>query len=186
MADHDVLFALWFFIPAGIANSTPVIAAHLPGLAKLDAPLDCRRQLRGRRIFGDHKTWRGVICGLIMGVFVIWLQTLLFHDYAWIRQVSSPVDYGKGSVLALGLLLSIGALAGDAIESFLKRQYNIAEGRSWFPFDQLDFVIGGLLLSSIYVRLPLADYGWTVLIWFGMHLLFSYLGYVAKLKERPL
>ena len=183
---HDLLFALWFFIPAGIANSTPIIAAHLPVLSTLNAPLDFHKHFRGRRLLGDHKTWRGVISGVLMGVVAIWLQSQLFHDYAWVRHVSSPVSYQSNAVLVLGLLLGIGALLGDALKSFLKRQYNIAEGRRWFPFDQLDFVIVGLLLSTIYVRLPAVDYGLIVLIWFGMHLLFSYIGFLLNLKERPL
>jgi CDP-2,3-bis-(O-geranylgeranyl)-sn-glycerol synthase len=183
---HDILFSLWFFIPAGIANSTPIIAAHLPVLRTWSAPLDFHKQFRGKRILGDHKTIRGVIVGALMGVLAIWLQSQLFHDYTWVAHISSPVSYGSNTVALLGLLLGIGALFGDATKSFFKRQYNIDEGRSWFPFDQLDYVIGGLLLSSFYVRLPAADYGLIVVIWFGMHLLFSYIGFLLKLKELPL
>lgn len=183
---HDALFALWFFVPAGIANATPVIVSHLPGLRTLNAPMDCGKKFHGKRILGDHKTWRGLISGIIMGVLVVWLQSLFFRDYAWIRQVSSPLSYTGLRLASLGLLLSFGALAGDAIESFLKRRCNIGSGRSWFPFDQLDYVIGGLLLSLIYVRLPAAYYAWVVLIWFAMHLLFSYIGYLAGLKDQPL
>jgi CDP-2,3-bis-(O-geranylgeranyl)-sn-glycerol synthase len=183
---HNILFSLWFFLPAGIANSTPIIAAHLPGLRNLNAPFDFGKKFRNRRIFGDHKTWRGIIGGLIIGVLVVWLQMTLFHHFLWVRHTSAPVSYQRPSVLILGLLLSFGALLGDAIESFLKRQYSIPAGQRWFPFDQLDYVIGGLLLATLYVRLPLQDYGWVVLIWFGLHLLFSYLGYVLKLKESPL
>lgn len=182
---HNVLFALWFFIPAGIANTTPILAVRLPGLRTLSAPLDDGKKFRGKRIFGDHKTWRGLLSGMIAGALIVGIQIILFHHYAWIRRVSSPISYRDLSVLALGLLLGFGALLGDAIESFLKRQWNIAEGHTWFPFDQLDYVIGGLLFSAVYIRLPAVDYAWTVVIWFVMHIVFSYLGYWLKLKERP-
>lgn len=183
---HDILFSFWFFIPAGIGNSTPIIAAHLPGLRTLNAPMDFGKKFHGKRIFGAHKTLRGLLCGMLMGVLVIWLQMVLFHHYAWARRISSPLSYNHLSVLTLGLLLSFGALIGDAIESFLKRQYSIDSGQRWFPFDQFDYVIGGLLFATIYVRLPLQDYAWIVVIWFGMHLLFSYIGYMTKLKDQPL
>jgi CDP-2,3-bis-(O-geranylgeranyl)-sn-glycerol synthase len=186
MIGHDILFSLWFFAPAGIANSTPIGAAHLPLLRNLNAPLDFGKKLRKRRIFGEHKTCRGVICGTIMAILVVWLQMVCFHHYAWVRHTSAPVSYVHLSVLWLGLLLGFGALAGDAIESFLKRQWNIPSGQRWFPFDQLDYVIGGLLAATIYVRLPLQDYGWIIVIWFTMHVLFSYIGYLLKLKDRPL
>lgn len=183
---HDILFSLWFFIPAGIANSTPIIAAHLPGLRNVNAPLDFGKHFRHRRIFGAHKTWRGIICGMIAGVLIIWLQAILFNHIAWIRQISSPIFYGRDAITELGLLLSLGALFGDALESFLKRQYNIPSGQLWFPFDQLDYVIGGLICSVIYVRLPLVYYAWIIAMWFCMHILFTYIGYGLKLKDRPL
>lgn len=182
---HDILFSLWFFIPGGIANSSPIIAAHLPGLRALKAPLDFGKKLRGKRIFGAHKTIRGLFVGVALGVLVVWLQTFAYHHYSWIRQVSAPLDYSHLSVLGFGLLLGFGALMGDALESCLKRQCNIAAGSTWFPFDQLDFVIGGLVFTALYIRLPAVYYGWILLVWFGMHILFSYLGYLVKLKERP-
>ena len=183
---RDILFALWFFIPAGIANSTPIVVAHIPGLNTLNAPMDFGKKFHKKRIFGEHKTWRGFIAGMVMAVLVIWLQVGLFDHYAWIRHISQPVFYSGGSIVALGLLLGFGALIGDATESFLKRQYNIDSGQRWFPFDQLDYVIGGLLFATAYVRLPVQDYGWIIIIWFCMHLIFSYIGYILKLKDKPL
>jgi CDP-2,3-bis-(O-geranylgeranyl)-sn-glycerol synthase len=183
---HDILFSLWFFMPAGFANSTPIIAAHLPGLSNLNLPMDLGRTFRGKRIFGEHKTWRGLLIGLLVGVLIVWLQALAYRHYGWAQSIASPLDYGTISFMALGTALGVGALMGDAIESFLKRQFNIASGHTWFPFDQLDFVIGGTLLSAVYVRLPAKDYVFILFIWFGMHLLFSYIGFLLKLKERPL
>ncbi len=183
---HDILFALWFFMPGGFANATPIIAAHLPGLRNLNLPMDFGLSFRGKRIFGEHKTWRGLIAGLAIGVLIVWLQTLAFHHYGWAQSIAAPLNYGSLSFVALGAALGVGALMGDAIESFLKRQFSIAAGHTWFPFDQLDFVIGGTLLSAVYVRLPAVDYGLILLIWFGMHLLFSYIGFLLKLKDRPL
>lgn len=183
---NDILFSLWFFIPAGIANSTPIIAAHIPGLNKLNAPMDFGKKFHKKRIFGEHKTWRGLISGMLMGLLVIWLQVVLFDHYAWIRNFCNPVFYGGASIVWLGLLLGFGALLGDALESFFKRQYNLPAGDTWFPFDQLDYVVGGLILATVFVRLPLIDYLLILVIWFAMHVLFSYLGYLLKLKDKPL
>lgn len=165
---------------------TPILAAHLPGLRTLQTPMDCGKYFRGKRIFGDHKTWRGLICGLVAGVLIVWLQSALFDHYVWIRHVSNPVVYRGTAIWALGLLLSFGALLGDALESFFKRQCNIDSGQRWFPFDQLDYVLGGLIFVTFYIRLPLVDYLLIILIWFGMHLLFSYLGYLLKFKDKPI
>jgi CDP-2,3-bis-(O-geranylgeranyl)-sn-glycerol synthase len=183
---HNILFSLWFFLPAGVANVTPIIVAQLPGFRNLNAPLDNGKYFRKKRIFGEHKTWRGIVCGIIVGVLLVWLQGVIFRNEAWFRNISAPLSYDSISILVLGILLSFGALFGDVLESFFKRQHNIDSGDSWFPFDQLDYVIGGLLLSIIYVRLPVIDYFWIIIIWFGMHMLFSFFGYLIKLKEKPI
>ena len=42
----DILFVLWFFLPAGLANMAPIFAARLPYLRKLSFPLDCYATFR--------------------------------------------------------------------------------------------------------------------------------------------
>ena len=183
---HDALFGLWFFAPAGVANLTPVLIYKLPGLRDWKTPLDFGHQFRGHRLSGDNKTWRGVIGGMIIGTLALWLQVTLFKHSAWIVSVSRPLDYSSLPILRLGLLMSFGALAGDAAKSFFKRQFAVPSGHSWFPFDQLDYIIGGLIFSAMIVRLSVAFYVWVVLDYFVLHLLFSYIGYVLKLKDRPI
>ena len=181
----DILFALWFFIPAGMANMTPVFTAKLPGLRSWSTPVDFGCSVKGKRLLGDHKTWRGLLTGVVAGVLILWLQSVLYEHHQAIRDFSS-LDYQEISIVGLGILLSLGALAGDSIKSFFKRQLNVRPGRSWFPFDQLDYIAGGLLLSAIVVQLTLAQYAWIVIIWFGLHLISSYIGYLLKLKDKPI
>lgn len=59
-----ILFVLWFFAPAGVANVTPILVAKLPGLREWSAPMDFGFTYRGKRVFGKHKTWRGFITGV--------------------------------------------------------------------------------------------------------------------------
>ena len=56
MITKDILFALWFFAPAGLANAAPVFANKIPRSDWLAVPLDFGKSLRGRRIFGDRKS----------------------------------------------------------------------------------------------------------------------------------
>jgi hypothetical protein len=55
----DILFALWFFLPAGLANAAPVFANKIPGSEWLAVPIDGGKHFRGKRITGNHKTIRG-------------------------------------------------------------------------------------------------------------------------------
>lgn len=183
---QDILFAIWFLLPAAAANAVPIFAAAIPLLKKLDAPIDGGKTFRGHPIFGPHKTWRGILAGIIIATLVLWGQQALAVNYEWAAFVANGVDYALLPVLILGPLFAIGALGGDAIESFFKRQRNIKSGGAWVPFDQLDYIIGSVLVSLFFVILTPIQYAWIFVIWFIMHLLASYIGYKIGLKKDPI
>jgi CDP-diglyceride synthetase len=183
---HDILFALWFFLPAGIANVTPILVAPIPGLKKLNAPIDCGLLYRGKRVLGAHKTWRGLVSGVLMAVVTLWLQQSAVTHYHWAKMLTSEVNYTHLPTVALGALFGLGALGGDAIESFFKRQRGTAPGHGWFPWDQLDYIIGASLASLPFVALSLLQYGLLIVLWLLVHLVASYIGYLLHLKERPI
>lgn len=181
-----ILFALWFFAPAGMANVTPILVAKLPWLQKFEAPIDFGLTYRGKRVFGAHKTWRGLIAGVVMATATLALQQYLVANFAWAQSLTAQVDYQQLPTLILGPLFGLGALAGDAIESFFKRQRNIPPGHGWFPFDQTDYIIGGAIATMPFVQLSILQYAWLILLWLLIHILASYLGFLVGLKERPI
>ena len=183
---HDLLLVLWFFLPAGLANVTPILVAPLPGLRAWDAPLDGGHTFRGVRILGTHKTWRGLLLGTLVAVFTLWWQQYAVAHYQWAHSIAEPLNYAAFPTVLMGVLFGVGALGGDALKSFFKRQFGIAPGRSWFPFDQLDHIIGAVLLTLPFVRLSLRQYVLLVLAWLMIHLISSYVGYVTHFKEQPL
>ncbi len=180
-----ILFGLWFFLPAGAANVTPILAAKLPVLSNLAYPIDCNKKVRGQRILGDHKTWRGLIVGLISGTIVAILQMILVYSFPQVFYFV-PSEYFYANPIILGLLLSFGALFGDMVKSYFKRQIGIPEGKSWLGFDQIDYVLGGIIFSFMYLPFPGSFYFLIAIEWIGMHFLFSYLGYLLSLKATPI
>ncbi len=184
MIEH-LIFALWFFAPAGFANASPIFASRIPILKKWSTPIDFSKQYRGKRILGDNKTWRGLVFGILIAVITLWLQKIIFSHSDWLPEIITYIDYTNVS-LWLGVLLGAGALLGDAIESFFKRQLDIPSGEAWLIFDQIDYIIGGVLLSSLIIKLPLS-YGIVIfVVWFGLHLISSYIGYLLGLKDKPI
>jgi CDP-2,3-bis-(O-geranylgeranyl)-sn-glycerol synthase len=183
---QDIFFALWFFAPAAVANVVPIFAAAIPQLKRFDAPMDMGKKFRGRRILGDHKTWRGLITGIIFATLTLLLQQYLFDTVGWIRNLTDQVDYWHLPALILGPLFAIGALGGDALESFFKRQRGVAPGRGWFPFDQIDYIVGGAIVTMPFVSLTIAQYAWLILLWLIIHVVATYFGWMLGLKERPL
>jgi len=181
----NVFFAFWFFIPAGLANLFPIFAAHTPMLKKFEFPMDFNLTFRGRRIFGSNKTMRGLIVGLLVAILAALAQTVLYSHWAYLRHVSS-IDYSHLNPLLLGLLLGLGALCGDAIESFFKRQLDIQPGERLFLFDQLDYVLGVILFTYWYVPLTIEQYLYLSCVWFVLHILTTVTGYYLGLKQKPI
>jgi CDP-2,3-bis-(O-geranylgeranyl)-sn-glycerol synthase len=181
----DILFVLWFFLPAGLANMAPIFAAKLPYLRKLSFPLDCYATFRNKRVFGNHKTVRGLISGILIGILIVYLQVAIYEHVPLVRSFVS-IDYTTINPILFGLLSSAGALTGDALRSFFKRQRGIAPGKSWFPFDQIDYIIGGVVFTAFYIRLTTVQYILLFIIFFLLHLVTSFIGYLLKLKDNPI
>ena len=60
-----VFYAIWIFLPAGAANAAPVWANKIRWLKDWQAPLDFGKTFRGKRLFGQNKTWRGLFFGCL-------------------------------------------------------------------------------------------------------------------------
>ena len=143
-----LLQVLWFLGPAAAANTVPPLAARL--LPRWSWPLDGGRSFRGQRILGDHKTVRGLVAGVLAATAVHGLQCLAAEQWRLVADLAVQPAYHDTPWL--GAWLGFAALAGDAVKSFCKRQWQIAPGRSWIPWDQIDWIIGTLLAGYFLLR----------------------------------
>jgi len=171
-----IIYAFLFFLPAGIANASPVLANRIPLVRRFNTPIDFGKIWRGKRILGDNKTWRGLIFGTLMAGAASIL----------IGYLADPQATEALRTFYTGIAMGLGALVGDAVESFFKRQRGIPSGKSWFPFDQIDYIIGGLLFVYPIVQIPVVLMLAILVIYFGLHLLFSYIGYLTGFKSTPI
>lgn len=164
----------------------PIGASKIPGLARWETPMDGGLTFRGKQLLGPHKTWRGFASGIVVATLTFWVQQLLFHHFEWIRTISDGVDYATLPTLLVGPLFGIGALGGDAVKSFFKRQVGVPSGHSWIPFDQIDYIVGTVVLTLPFVKLHSTQYLLILLVWFVLHLVASYIGWLLKLKDAPI
>lgn len=165
-----IIKSLYFFLPAYIANMAPLLLRGIPFLGK---PV-------WERKFGKNKTWRGIIVASLVGILVFWLQKWLF-GFGFFYRISL-IDYGDFSLL-LGFLLGLGAILGDLVKSYFKRRKGIKEGASWKPWDQLDFVIGGIVLSWFVYVPKIGVVVVLLMISPFLHMLFCRIGYWLKIRE---
>lgn len=177
-----ILNSLYFLAPAAFATLTPQLSAHFHILENLNKPIDFNKTFRSKRIFGDHKTIRGYLVGILTGLVIGLIQYFLssinfFKDH-------SLVNYSNILIaIFLGILLGTGALVGDSIKSFFKRQFNISPGKSWFLFDQIDFIIGGIIFSLPIAVLEIKYYLAMILIYLIIHITTTTIGYFLGVKE---
>jgi CDP-2,3-bis-(O-geranylgeranyl)-sn-glycerol synthase len=184
------LFLFAAFIAAGLLQA---LWLRLPVSARFGVPLDGRRRFRGRRIFGDNKTWRGFVV-MVPGVGAA---------FALLGGLSGPFGDGLAGGLwplsgrayfLLGCWVGLAFMAAELPNSFLKRQLDIAPGGTaahplgravGFCVDRLDSLLGGLLALALVVPVPRFIWVATLLLGSVVHWLFSVLLLSLGVKRRP-
>jgi len=132
-----LLQAFWFFLPAYVANPTAVLFGG-------GRPIDGGRVLAdGHRLFGDGKTWRGLVGGVLSGILVgliQWPAAAIDPDLSW-----GPFPRGLLPIV----VLPIGALLGDLLGSYVKRRAGREKGARTPGLDWYDFYLGAFALLAI-------------------------------------
>jgi len=176
-----LLQCLYFILPAYIANMAPVFAEKLGVLKFLARSVDGGKMWKGRPIFGDHKTWRGFVVGIVSALAVVWLQYFLQQFY--FSQKISLINYSEVNLWFLGILLGFGALFGDLVKSFFKRRIGVLPGKPWIPFDQIDFALGALIFVNFIFRTPWTLVIIVLLVTPILHISANRLGYLLKIRN---
>ncbi len=169
---HELILQVFYFLlPVYFSNMGAVASANLN---RWDVPvLPERFTFRGKPIFGKNKTWRGIIIGTIAGFATYLIQSriitgLEIHDY---------------SSYLLGFLLSFGAVFGDLVESFVKRQLNIAPGQKFLPWDQIDHPLMGMLLALFIIDLDFTFILTGLILTFFFHISVNIISYKFGLRK---
>ena len=159
---QDWFSALYIILPIYCANAAPVIFGG-------GRPIDLgRRFVDGERIFGDHKTFRGFVSGLIVGAVVGALCSYVFST----------------NLLTVAISASLGALLGDMVGAFVKRRLKIKPGGPLPIVDQLDFVVGAIILVSLFSAISLPVVLILLLVTPPIHFLTNVGAYALGLKDR--
>jgi CDP-2,3-bis-(O-geranylgeranyl)-sn-glycerol synthase len=161
-----VLQLLYFMLPAYVANMAPPFVRFRTGWNR---PIHAR-------LLGEHKTVQGFALGVVAGVLATAAQASIATPLAM-------VDYRNWPLL--GLAFGFGAMAGDSIKSLFKRKAGIVAGGRWVPFDQLDFVLGALLLVGYWAGLTWQDVAVILLFSLVAGLLVKRLAFRLHIKQTP-
>lgn len=176
---YEIMRALYLALPIYFANMAPVIVKnHFTKLAK---PIDLGMEFGGKPLLGKNKTFRGLIFGVLFGIVVALLQFIVYR-FEIFRNLSI-FEYTLTNAILLGGLMGFGAIFGDMTESFLKRRIGIESGKPWIPFDQIDFVIGGLLFSFI-MFIPSLSYVLIIIVFSPLaHIAVNHIAFYLKIRK---
>jgi CDP-diglyceride synthetase len=183
---RDLVPALLVFLPVVGAYLLhgPVLRFDL--WSALRRPLDGGVTVRGRRLFGDNKTWRGALVMLagVVGASV----ALSSWPGCW---GLLPEAVRRAGPWEYGLLLGLGVVVGELPNSFLKRKLDIAPGAQRRSFggvlfsliDQGDFVLGSWVTLAPVWLMPLSSAAACFAVAVVGHLGVSGVGYALKMRK---
>lgn len=183
-----ILQAFYLASPLIFASAVFGVVLRFDLLPVLKRPLDGGATLRGRRLFGDNKTWRGLLVAVAASVVGVWIQ----RDVVGARVGAvAVVDYAAANPVALGAALGLGAMLGELPNSFVKRQLDVAPGTTargpraalFYLWDQVDMLMltWPLLLPWVTPRPALV--GTTFALAVTVHPLVSFIGYLVGARK---
>ncbi|MDR2829528.1 MAG: CDP-2,3-bis-(O-geranylgeranyl)-sn-glycerol synthase [Methanobrevibacter sp.] len=158
-----VLNVVYFLLPAYIANLSGLVFGG-------KRPIDMGKNFfDGNRIIGDGVTIEGFAYGVLFGVFIGVIEGLKLENLLFCLQMS--------------LLLSFGALVGDAVGSFIKRRLGVSRGKPVPFLDQLDFFVGAILFVSLIVHIPMNYIIIGAILTLILHLVTNTIAYLLGIKD---
>ena len=177
-----ILGAVYFMLPAYVANLSGLAFG---GGTPVDGGKECKD---GRRLIGNGVTWKGFQNGTIIGTLVGVLLGIIgtfFGDLSVLTGgvIDLPVYGSVFGGLVLGFLMAFGALFGDLVGSFIKRRIGLQSGEPAPIMDQLDFVVGALVLSLLVVRISWKFFLIIAILSIVLHLGANIVAYLLGIKD---
>ncbi|WP_455221231.1 CDP-archaeol synthase [Kaarinaea lacus] len=147
-----------------VANGAPILVRFVLG-ERLKFPVDCHYKfIDGNRLFGDSKTWVGLISIPIFSVFAAWLM---------------------GVSIVMGTLIGIGVMAGDLCSSFIKRRLGRKESSMALGLDQIPESLFPSLLMQKSMNFDVLDIVIIVVSFIILELLVSRFLYWLHIRKQP-
>jgi len=163
---YDLKFLYVSFLillPAMIANMTPVLLK----IKYWNTPIN-------EKIFGKNKTWRGFLSAIIAGTF----SYFILVKFGLIDSIDD-----LSFIILIGFLFSFGAIGGDLIKSFFKRKIGVGSGESWTPWDQIDYVLGAIILTYFIYQYTFSQIIFMLILGGTISALSHRFGYMLKINS---
>jgi hypothetical protein len=184
-----ILQLLVFSIPAGIGAILHMLAVKYDLFPSLKIPIDMHQSYKGQRIFGNSKTWRGVILMVLFSIIGSYLLVYLLYIYPGLAAYNI-IDFNEHSPVFYGCLFGLAYTLAELPNSFYKRRKGIDEGKRGHIInilvDQADSPIGCMVLLAPFCDISLMFFITGCFFYLLLHLFFNVLLYSIGIRKNPL
>ena len=181
-------------VPTILAGVMVMLWCKLPILKAIAKPIDFGKNFAdGKRLFGDNKTWKGMLGYILFNTFFAVLWGFVCQGGV-LKDLNFFYQYHENTIpfnLLIGVLLGLGYSIFELPNSFLKRRLDITPGKSisgfWKVFfvflDQADSVFGVALVVWFFYPLGILLYLLYVLVGAATHLILNMMLYFMHLRK---
>ncbi|MCH6562215.1 MAG: CDP-archaeol synthase [Myxococcales bacterium] len=189
---NQLLRIAYLFLPLLAGLIVHGLCIKYSWLAFSARPLDHEKRLRGVRLFGANKTWRGILAVAAGSAGFLCLQTEVLHGIPGARGLEL-FDYASVNGVLLGFTLGAASMLAELPNSLLKRQLGVAPGSAvrgrwavlFYVLDQVDMLLGAWLVLAFVMPVTLQGIALSVCFLFVVHQLFSVFGYLFGMRATP-
>lgn len=178
-------------ILAGILN---MVWCKSKILKRLAIPIDGNKKfIDGKRIFGDNKTWKGLVGYVVLNIFTacLWgaicsVSKMEQYNFLYVNH-DNTFTYN----IILGVLLGLAYALCELPNSFIKRRLDIQPGKTtkgakkifFIVLDQADSVIGCVLVANCFYKMTLTMILCYIALGTVTHILMNMMLYFMKLRK---
>lgn len=178
-------------ILAGVVNSAFCKSKLLSALKK---PIDHKKNfVDGKRIFGNHKTWKGLL-GYVLLNIIFTVIVGLIYKLTNISHLSFAYELHENTILFnvwFGFLTGLAWALFELPNSFIKRRLSIKPGKNpegwkrifFIIFDQADSIFGICLVLCMFYPMSVGLYFFYVFVGSATHIIFNMLLYFVGLRK---
>ena len=189
-AGRTVLRATWLVLPVVLGGLGHVVVLKTNLLRSLAVPIDNGARWRGRPVFGENKTWRGVALMTGLTALTSGTQAVLARRKRWTSALD-VLQSARVNAWLTGALCGLTYCLAELPNSFVKRQLGIAPGaratrasRLQYVVDQADSVAGCLLALRLLYRAAASELLTAFGLGIGIHIAIDQLIYAIGVKSR--
>lgn len=176
---------------SGVSN---MIFTKTPLYKKLRYPIDGNKILwDGREVFGKNKTWIGFLSMIIFSIIFQFISGFICNTFE-IEQYNDLYRCNENTVLlnlVFGFWVGFSYMLFELPNSFIKRRIGITSGGHkkgllgvlFFLIDQIDSMLGVMLILALYTDIGLIGYLKYVTVGMVMHVIVNLILMSFKVRK---